>query len=208
MKLQELITEGKEVNLIGKIISGKLVTAETRNETWNTDFYCGDEKLTTLVGAPKKVIGNFNCEYNKLTSLEGGPKEVDSMFLCSYNTLTSLKGAPRKVGKDFICVNSKLTSLEGIPSYIGGYFDCSNNRLTSFKDIHKFTTEIHHRFYCEDNPIKSHVLGLLLIPGIKRIVNDDKWANILNKYIGQGRKGMLDCQNELIEDGLEEYAQL
>ena len=69
-----------------------------------------------------KVNGNFNCGDNKLTSLEGAPKTVGSYFDCDYNKLTSLEGAPETVGGDFSCNSNNLESLrfpllKSSPSY-------------------------------------------------------------------------------------------
>jgi len=41
------------------------------NVTVDGDFFCGQNKLTTLKGAPQKVMGVFDCSYNPLTSLQG-----------------------------------------------------------------------------------------------------------------------------------------
>lgn len=129
-------------------------------------------------------------------------------FDCRAHTLKSLNGAPKIVKGAFNCGGNMLTSLEGVPKQIDGIFDCSYNKLTNLKDIHKMITKIGGSIFCHKNPIQSHVLGLLLIPGIRRIFSFDAWAPILNKHLGTGRKGMLNCQNDLIEVGLEEYAQL
>lgn len=77
------------------------------------------------------VSGDFYCYDNKLTTLIGGPKEVGGVFNCSRNLLTSLDGAPIKVGGQFICSDNKLTSLEYSPEYVGGWFNCNNNLLRS-----------------------------------------------------------------------------
>ena len=53
-------------------------------------------------------IGTVDCSVNKLTSLEGSPKNVLGYFICSYNKLTSLEGAPSSVGEDFICNNNPV----------------------------------------------------------------------------------------------------
>jgi hypothetical protein len=64
-------------------------------------------------------------------------------------------------------------------------------------------------FVATGNPIKSHVLGLMLIDGLKTIRLDNKQVEeILNRHLGKGRAGMLMAQEELIEAGLEEFAQL
>ena len=50
-------------------------------------FYCGNNKLTSLTGAPKTVGGTFRCAYNNLTSLDGAPKTVGGDFHCYGNTV-------------------------------------------------------------------------------------------------------------------------
>ncbi len=112
-------------------------------------------------------------------------------------------------GGNFNCYRKELTSLKGAPSHVGGDFYCTSNRLTSLKDVHRQITEIRGVFACRQNPIKSHVLGLLLIRGITEIRLDRMHVEeIVNKHLGKGRAGMLQAQEELIEAGLEEFAQL
>ena len=50
-------------------------------------FYCGNNKLTSLINAPKTVGGTFRCAYNNLTSLDGAPKTVGGDFHCYGNTV-------------------------------------------------------------------------------------------------------------------------
>ena len=66
------------------------------------NFYCYENKLTSLEGAPEKVGGSFWCSWNKLTTLEGCPKEVGGFFDCSYNPLKSFEGKPEFIGDEFI----------------------------------------------------------------------------------------------------------
>ena len=96
-------------------------------------FYCNNNSLTSLEGAPQSVGEYFYCSNNSLTSLKGAPQRVSGGFYCSYNSLTSLEGAPQSVGDSFSCHNNSLTSLEGGPQSVGGYFDCSFNSLTSLE---------------------------------------------------------------------------
>jgi hypothetical protein len=49
------------------------------------DFYCGNNLLTSLEGAPKTVGGDFFCNSNKLMSLDGSPKFVGANFSCFNN---------------------------------------------------------------------------------------------------------------------------
>jgi hypothetical protein len=76
------------------------------------DFWCGNNKLTSLQGCPKEVGGGFGCGHNQLTSLQGCPKEVGGGFGCAYNKLTSLQGCPKEVGGDFWCRSNKKMFTE------------------------------------------------------------------------------------------------
>ena len=64
--------------------------------------------LTTLININvSKIDGGFDCSQNKLISLVGAPKEIGTYFYCYKNRLISLEGAPNKVGKDFYCYDNK-----------------------------------------------------------------------------------------------------
>jgi hypothetical protein len=81
-----------------------------------------------------EVGGAFYCSDNRLTSLVGAPKSVGWSFCCRDNKLTSLKGAPKSVRGDFTCDGNKLTSLEGAPEKVGGSFDCGQNAVVFTKN--------------------------------------------------------------------------
>ena len=176
-------------------------------------FHCQHNDLSSLKGAPQEV-NDFNCHHNNLTSLEGGPITVVCNYNCDYNKLRTLKGAPGRV-LGFQCCGNELTSLEGAPKHTN-YFNGSLNELTSLKGIHKHIIETHNIDFTS-NPIKSHILGLLKIEGLrwvereKRAVADndklDKAVRIINKHL-QGSRNIFDCQAELEDAGLEEFAQL
>ena len=100
-------------------------------------FYCYDNQLTSLVGAPREVAGDFYCSNNLLTSLQYAPREVGSNFWCDHNQLTSLQYAPREVGRSFDCSYNKLTSLQYAPKNIGGSLWCHKNLFKSEPD-HSF----------------------------------------------------------------------
>jgi len=70
-------------------------------------FFCYENLLTTLEGAPNYVGGYFSCTNNKLTSLEGCPKEIHGDFYCNDNNLISLEGT-NYIGKDFYCIDNPL----------------------------------------------------------------------------------------------------
>jgi len=191
--LQELLIlseASKEKNLLGLTIDGKKITNKTKDEPWPGYFYCSD---------------------NQLTSLEGSPASVGGYFICTNNQLTSLEGAPSSVGGHFICTNNQLTSLEGAPSSVGGDFECSYNKLTSFEGIHKILKSMNGAFYANKNPLKSHVLGLLLVKGCTEVVLDNKVVEeVLNRYLPntRGNKAVIEAQSELLDLDLEDWAQL
>ena len=83
----------------------------------------------------------------------------------------------------------------------------TNNKLTNLKGIHK------HLEYCkgvilfQQNPINSHILGLLKIKNLQGVVfTDNSLTDIINKYLPEGN--LLGCQQELIDAGFEDFAQL
>jgi len=193
MKLKELLLlseASNEKSLLGLTIGGELITDKTKDESWP---------------------GNFYCDNNQLTSLEGAPSSVGGYFSCRNNKLTSLKGAPASVGADFVCSYNKLTSLEGAPASVGGYFICSYNQLTSLEGIHKILKSMNGTFYANKNPLKSHVLGLLLVKGCKKVELDNKVVEeVLNRYLpnNRGAKAVIEAQSELLDLDLEDWAQL
>ena len=115
-------------------------------------FYCHDNQLTSLEGAPQKVGGYFTCNNNQLTSLEGAPEKVGWGLSCENNQLTTLKGAPEKVGWSFSCENNQLTTLKGAPREVRGNFYCSDNQLTTLEGAPR---EVRGDFYCDKNQLTT-----------------------------------------------------
>jgi hypothetical protein len=189
----------------------KLTSLEYCPSEVGRNFSCYDNVLTSLEYCPSEVGGDFSCSYNKLTSLEYCPSEVGGSFYCSNNELTSLKYCQSKVVGNFWCSNNKLTSLEYCPSEVGGSFGCSNNKLTSLKDIHKQLTKMKGKFVAPNNPIKSHVIGILLVEGCTELEIDNKKVEaIINKYLPntEGKAGFMKCKHELQDADFDEYAKL
>ena len=145
-----------EVDVNGDVIlSGRGLTEFPSFIQFGTvkgNFFCNNNNLTTLKGAPKKVGGDFECSYNKLTSLKGAPNEVGGSFDCSFNNLISLEGAPIEINSYFDCSNNKLTSLEGAPERVGMSFSCRNNKLTTLKGAPE---KVGNWFHCNHNKATS-----------------------------------------------------
>jgi hypothetical protein len=165
-------------------------------------------KITSLFGSPSIVRGGVDFAYNKLTSLKYGPAEVSRYYDCSHNELISLEGAAHHVDGEFDCSSNKLTSLNDAPVYVGGNFCAGYNLLTSLKGIHKQIKHIGGTGYFNKNPIRSHVLGLLKITKLSDVaLSNTVVQQIINKHL-KGDKDIFACQEELIEAGYPEYAQL
>lgn len=219
MKLKEFLDVGRPTLGRGSLESQlsentyKLTFSERFGATWQVDkytgnLYCDNNKLTSLEGCPKSITGTFSCSKNNLITLEGAPQKVGGGFYCVNNKLTSLKGVPTLVEGDFNCGDNKLVSLEGIASEIAGDLDCCDNLLTSLEGIHKHIKHIGGHAYFQNNPIKSHVLGLLRISGLQGVILGSRDVErIINKYL-KGDRDILACQEELIAAGREDFAQL
>jgi hypothetical protein len=91
------------------------------------DINLSDMNLTELPCVfPEKWDKSFYCGGNKLISLMGSPREIGGEFGASGNNLTSLKGAPKVIKGNFYCKNNPLITLEGIPNEVHGMFTISN----------------------------------------------------------------------------------
>ena len=176
-------------------------------------FNIEGKKVQSLVGSPKKVTKDFNCTLNLLKTLEGGPEEVGGDYDCKLNfNMQSLKGAPTLVGGDFIARGCGLKTLTGGPAEVLGDFIVVKNKIESLALIHKSIKKINGIFNAADNPgLTKNLLGLIMISGLTKIVLDNKEiAGIMNRHLKAESKklAMLKCQQELIEAGFEEAAQL
>lgn len=170
--------------------------------------WCDKNNLTSLEGCPD--IGSetmFSCSHNMLKTLEGGPKSVAGSYYCGYNRLTSLEGGPTSVGRIFDCTANQLTSLEHAPSIVGMDFICNFNNITSLVGVDDIFSSL-GSFRGDTNPILEGGLGLLLIDKISEIDIDLKPFYIIKRYVNKGPESVYDCQQELIEAGFEEFAQI
>jgi hypothetical protein len=212
--------------------NNKLETLEGAPQEVGSHFMCYSNQLKTLKGAPPRVGGGFVCNDNQLKTLEGGPVEVGSHYICSNNKLTSLKGMPRIINGDFWCYGNQLTSfegcaqtiqgglycqknrllvsLEGGPSFVDGDVDLSNcSKLTSLQNIHLHFPEVHGSFILVNTNVRKHMLGLILVRGLKDInIDDTKLWSILHKYLNKGNNHLLTCALELADAGYDEQAKL
>jgi hypothetical protein len=210
-----------EIEAGGKSIPELLKTYFSINRHYNIidgDLYNGIIDVDGNVSLIKRISklpvqfgsvgGDFYCQYNKLTTLEGAPTSVGSVFYCNNNQLITLQGAPSSVGGSFSCSGNNLTTLEGAPKSVGGDFYCHYNKLTTLKGAPSSVGSV---FYCAYND-NLPLLRLLLIKNINKIeflkINNIIVENILNKYLGQGKAGALQCAAELAKAGFKGNARL
>ena len=165
--------------------------------------------LSVMGQQPEKIDGDFYCFSNQLTRLEGCPQEVGGDFNCSSNKLTSLEGGPVKVDGHCIYAGNSLESLTGVAETVGEQISLRNNELKNLKDIHrkiKFIGGNYANF--SNNPIESHVVGLLLIKGLTKVWLDNTGVEtIINKHL-KANKDVLACIEELEEAGYSEFAKI
>ena len=157
----------------------------------NINYQSGDlsikkHDLTSLVYCPEIVSGEFNCETNNLTNLIGGPQRVDGNYFCEDNL---------------------LTDLAGCASHISCELNISNNQITSLVGIHKIIKSC-SEIYFDCDLITQGGIGLLLIENLTMISNDTMPFIIIERYLGTGTKGMMECRAVLIASGYENYAKL
>lgn len=139
------------------------------------------------------------------------PLKINGKLAASNQELESLKNAPIQVGGRCTFRNNYLTTLEGVPSVIYGDLDCTDNLIESLKDIHKQIKKLTGSFSVYDNPVRSNILGVLLIPGLSSFkISNVPVMNIINKHLPntRGMAAVLECQSELIDAGFEELAEL
>ena len=174
--------------------------------------------LSTLKGCPLHVKGDFDVDHClKLTSLEHAPRTVDgdaTFFKCG---LTSLKWVPSFVGGGLDVASNKITSIDDMTetTILGGW-DLKKNQIKSFHNIHKKVTRCNGLILIDRNPVESHVLGFILIEGLEGVSVDEDLTNepvqqafeIVNKYIGKGKSGVIEAQEEMLDLGLDDFAQL
>ena len=125
------------------------------------------------------VGGGFYCNTNQLTTLVGAPQTVGGDFYCSNNQLTTLAGAPQTVGGVFYCINNKLTTLEGIPTQLRKLWLSYSPNLPLLRTLYA-----------------QHI-------AFDPKIDDPKLLEILNRYAGEGKRGAIRCQKELIAAGFE-----
>jgi len=175
---------------------GKVTLASTQLDRIN--FIVPDKGLNFKIESNKKF--ELVIMDSKVSTLQPYcPDELKQLTISRCPNIKDLDGATKKLDTFSIINCMGLTSLHNI-----------HKHFESMKtlDFVYFTPN--------QAPIKKDILGILLIPGLKKITTTIynkksdlmKAIKIIIKYIGQGRAGVLAAQSELIEAGLEDYAEI
>ena len=176
-----------------------------------------NRNLTSLKGIPQKGITHLFVASCDLKNLDWCPNTINGDFDCSGNyELNSLKGVPQTGVNNLYFPHCNITSLEGLPRQIGGALLFYKNPITSLKGIHKIVNEIKGELAVPQSVI-SNILGVLKIRNVDTFRFGAPFesnvkteiSDIINKYLPNPNSDqIIDCQNELIEAGFEEYAEL
>jgi len=216
MKLNEITST--EVDLIGMKIDDFKITGTYEEDTFDGNFDCSHFGVTSLRGAPENIYGKFDCSFNPISSLEHGPQYVEASYVVmSCERIRSLEHCAKQVGK-LLLRDILIKDLEHASEFIHSTLLLSNLLvLTDLHDVHRHVKRVYTIQFSGMN-IKSSVLGLLLVGDLKSIENTrplgKDWEfvteSILPKYIPNtiGRSAVLQCQNELLDHGFDEYAKL
>lgn len=110
-----------------------------------------------------------------------------------------------EVHGNFDISRTTIASLDGFPEVITGHLWAHYCRIRSFSGIHKMVKHIGG--FVSINKDSTHLLGFILIPGIRNFDSENMALDIIiNKYIGTG--DVIMCQDELLDAGFIEQAKL
>ncbi len=142
---------------------------------------------------------------------------VDGVVALNYCDLSQIPFMIDEVSEFFSVGHNLLKSFDNFPRTIGTTLDVQDNQITSLIGIHKKINEC-KGIILKGNPISEGGLGLLLIKNINHVVYEDKNMSttprgdlalkIIHSYVQTegGRDCLLECQQELIDAGLDEFA--
>ena len=174
-------------------------------------FHASSNNLTSLENCPQTVGKDFIVAYNQLTSLEGMPQDIRGNVDIGRNQISSLMECPPKIKGYFICRNNLLENFVGGPVEVLGEMDATENPL---KSLEGFPTKL-QKVYLTYSP-SLPLLRTLVCKKVILVPTSGGWKDqnpllmkvekILNKYAGQGKRVMFDCQKELEDAGFEENA--
>lgn len=155
------------------------------------------------------------CTYNSIrdfTISDEGVVDVHSEDMTSVLDVDTEK-LPVKFGlvNGSMKVTGELSSLEGFPHTVKGSITIHATKITNLHDVHKIIKHIGGTFVCPSDI--THVLGLLLIDGLKihdshPPVDSDRGVvdEVIIRYVGT--RDVVSAMEDLLAAGLKEQARL
>ncbi len=188
-------------------------------------------KLTSFKGIPKEINGNLCIEGNKILSFDYAPRKIHGNLNVSRNKISSLENIPEYIGNSLILDSNPITSLIGIHKKILKCVSISLYDLNIesgglgllFIEWLKCLNiiEYHAKLLADESKsqleiVRNHINNGGTPSSFIEYNNQQKLRKykmirfliITEKYLGKGKNGVLACQQELIDEGLEEYAVL
>lgn len=174
------------------------------------------DKLPVKFGV---VTGDFICSIGELTTMENGPTETGGDCMVDHCRLESFAHMPVKVGGNcMVSGNENISSLEGLPREIGAGAKGGSlylehlPKITTLHNIHKVVRLLNGELHLNSTPIKSNILGVMMIRGLTKIDGLQggplqKAQEIINSHL-KGERDVHMCQEDLIQAGFEEAAEL
>jgi hypothetical protein len=186
------------------------------------NFDSGYEEVNSLIGFPYVVLGNCYIYNAKLKNLEGCPNLVDGSFQIKLanSHLYNLEGFSEHCKRLRILSvsknNSVIDSVDGISKEmvdleIGcGFTDIANiyKNCKALQELWIITSPEQGKKYNFLSVFKFRNLKGFMVGTVHdETSNDHKATEIFNKHL-HNDKDVLECQEELITNGLRIYARM
>jgi len=128
-------------------------------------------------------------------------KNVTGGCFFGSNGLITLEGGPQIVGGGFYCVNNKLTSLEGGPTEVGGDYWCNHNPLVTLAGLPTKPFNSLFLTYSPKLPLMRTLVASKIVFYQSKTEVIQRIEELLNKYAGQGKAGIMKCSSEILTLG-------
>lgn len=151
-----------------------------------------NNQITSLKGVQSTYTTFDITENPMLTTLEGGPTLIKYNFNIYKCNVKSLIGGPVRVENNYDCRENPLISLEGLPKFIGGKLYITYDRELPLLRI-MLVNGLQSVKLWPEHPPRSYIVEV---------------ETIINKYLGKGRQGALQCAAELTKAGYKGNARL
>jgi len=187
--------------------------------TVDGDFDIKRLRLKSLDGCPTDITGVFNASYNIFPDLKGGPRRVAGDYYVSYNPeLKSLDGMAETVVGGINLSSTRISEedFKYLPKKIKDLRLSSCENVKNISTLHKHVQEIETAIGLSGVDLTGGLLGLLKIKNLQALQYGfstdrplDRALKIVDSYLPtKSDDAIMDCQDELIDAGLEKYARI